>query len=111
MCAAIGSQTLTGWIAPNETKEGAQTVITFDLSDSAFSGLTQAQIGLVDYADNQTVSDFYSLTGGETTETLPTSVELNTISRRSVSSCAIAADAFSALDSLSCRMAFSWLKS
>lgn len=77
VCAAIGSQTLTGWIAPNETREGAQTVITFDLSDPAFSGLTQAQIGLVDYADNQTVSDFYSLTGGETTETLPTSVELN----------------------------------
>lgn len=36
--------------------------MTFDLSDPAFSGLTQAKIGLIDYADNQTVSESYSLT-------------------------------------------------
>lgn len=62
VCATLGSKPLTGWIAPNETKAGAQTVVTFDLSDPAFSGLTQAKIGLVDYADNQTVSKSYSLT-------------------------------------------------
>lgn len=62
VCATLGSKPLTGWIAPNETKAGAQTVVTFDLSDPAFSGLTQAKIGLVDYADNQTVSESYSLT-------------------------------------------------
>lgn len=62
VCATLGSKPLTGWIAPNETKAGAQTVVTFDLSDPAFSGLTQAQIGLIDYADNQTVSESYSLT-------------------------------------------------
>lgn len=62
VCATLGSKPLTGWIAPNETKAGAQSVVTFDLSDPAFSGLTQAKIGLVDYADNQTVSESYSLT-------------------------------------------------
>ena len=62
VCATLGSTPLTGWIAPNETKAGAQSVVTFDLSDPAFSGLTQAKIGLVDYADNQTVSESYSLT-------------------------------------------------
>ena len=62
VCATLGSKPLTGWIAPNETKAGAQTVVTFDLSDPAFSGLTQAKIGLIDYADNQTVSESYSLT-------------------------------------------------
>ena len=77
VCATLGSTPLTGWYAPNETKEGAQTVVTFDLSDPAFSGLTQAKIGLIDYADNQMVSDYYSLTGGMETEVQPTSVELN----------------------------------
>lgn len=62
VCATLGSKPLTGWIAPNETKAGAQTVVTFDLSDPAFSGLTQAKIGVIDYADNQTVSESYSLT-------------------------------------------------
>lgn len=62
VCATLGSKPLTGWIAPNEREAGAQTVVTFDLSDPAFSGLTQAQIGLIDYADNQTVSESYSLT-------------------------------------------------
>lgn len=62
VCATLGSTPLTGWIAPNETEAGAQTVVTFDLSDPAFSGLTQAKIGLIDYADNQTVSESYSLT-------------------------------------------------
>lgn len=75
VCATLGSKPLTGWIAPNETKAGAQTVVTFDLSDPAFSGLTQAKIGLVDYADNQTVSDYYSLTGGTIIEPEPTEPE------------------------------------
>ena len=77
VCATLGSTPLTGWYAPNETQEGAQSVVTFDLSDAAFSGLTQAKIGLIDYADNQTVSDYYSLTGGTESEVQPTSVELN----------------------------------
>lgn len=62
VCATLGSKPLTGWYAPNEREAGAQSVVTFDLSDPAFSGLTQAQIGLIDYADNQTVSESYSLT-------------------------------------------------
>ncbi len=77
VCATLGSTPLTGWYAPNEAQEGAQSVVTFDLSDAAFSGLTQAKIGLIDYADNQTVSDYYSLTGGTESEVQPTSVELN----------------------------------
>ena len=77
VCATLGSTPLTGWYAPNETEEGAKTVVTFDLSDKAFDGLTQAKIGLVDYADNQTVSDYYPLTGGTESDVLPTSVELD----------------------------------
>lgn len=75
VCATLGSKPLTGWIAPNETKAGAQTVVTFDLSDPAFSGLTQAKIGLVDYADNQTVSGYYDLTGGTIVDPEPTEPE------------------------------------
>lgn len=75
VCATLGSKPLTGWIAPNETKAGAQTVVTFDLSDPAFSGLTQAKIGLIDYADNQTVSDYYDLTGGTVVDPEPTEPE------------------------------------
>lgn len=75
VCATLGSKPLTGWIAPNETKAGAQTVVTFDLSDPAFSGLTQAKIGVIDYADNQTVSDYYSLTGGTVVDPEPTEPE------------------------------------
>lgn len=75
VCATLGSKPLTGWIAPNETKAGAQTVVTFDLSDPALSGLTQAKIGLVDYADNQTVSGYYDLTGGTVVDPEPTEPE------------------------------------
>ena len=75
VCATLGSTPLTGWIAPNETKAGAQSVVTFDLSDPAFSGLTQAKIGLIDYADNQTVSDYYNLTGGTIVDPEPTEPE------------------------------------
>ena len=75
VCATLGSKPLTGWIAPNEREAGAQTVVTFDLSDPAFSGLTQAKIGVIDYADNQTVSDYYSLTGGTVVDPEPTEPE------------------------------------
>lgn len=75
VCATLGSTPLTGWIAPNETAAGAQSVVTFDLSDPAFSGLTQAKIGLVDYADNQTVSNYYDLTGGTIVDPEPTEPE------------------------------------
>ena len=75
VCATLGSTPLTGWYAPNEIVEGAKSVVTFDLSDPAFSGLTQAKIGLVDYADNQTVSDYYSLTGGTIVDPEPTEPE------------------------------------
>ena len=75
VCATLGSTPLTGWIAPNETAAGAQSVVTFDLSDQAFSGLTQAKIGLVDYADNQTVSNYYDLTGGTIVDPEPTEPE------------------------------------
>ena len=75
VCATLGSTPLTGWYAPNETVEGAESVVTFDLSNPALSDLTQAKIGLVDYADNQTVSDYYSLTGGTIIEPEPTEPE------------------------------------
>ena len=75
VCATLGSKPLTGWYAPNETVEGAESVVTFDLSDPAFDDLTQAKIGLVDYADNQTVSDYYSLTGGTIVDPEPTEPE------------------------------------
>lgn len=75
VCATLGSTPLTGWYAPNETEEGVESVVTFDLSDQAFSGLTQAKIGLVDYADNQTVSDYYNLTGGTVVDPEPTEPE------------------------------------
>lgn len=75
VCATLGSKPLTGWYAPNEIVEGAESVVTFDLSDPALSDLTQAKIGLVDYADNQTVSDYYSLTGGTIVDPEPTEPE------------------------------------
>lgn len=75
VCATLGSTPLTGWYAPNETVEGAESVVTFDLSDPALSDLTQAKIGLVDYADNQTVSGYYDLTGGTIVEPEPTEPE------------------------------------
>lgn len=75
VCATLGSTPLTGWYAPNKTVEGAESVVTFDLSDQALSGLTQAKIGLVDYADNQTVSGYYDLTGGTVVDPEPTEPE------------------------------------
>lgn len=75
VCATLGSTPLTGWYAPNETVEGAESVVTFDLSNPALSGLTQAKIGLVDYADNQTVSGYYDLTGGTVVDPEPTEPE------------------------------------
>lgn len=75
VCATLGSTPLTGWYAPNETVEGAESVVTFDLSNQALSGLTQAKIGLVDYADNQTVSGYYDLTGGTVVDPEPTEPE------------------------------------
>lgn len=75
VCATLGSTPLTGWYAPNETVEGAKSVVTFDLSDPALSDLTKAKIGLVDYADNQTVSGYYDLTGGTVVDPEPTEPE------------------------------------
>lgn len=75
VCATLGSTPLTGWYAPNETEEGVESVVTFDLSDPALSDLTQAKIGLVDYADNQTVSGYYDLTGGTVVDPEPTEPE------------------------------------
>lgn len=75
VCATLGSTPLTGWYAPNETEEGVESVVTFDLSNQALSDLTQAKIGLVDYADNQTVSGYYDLTGGTVVDPEPTEPE------------------------------------
>lgn len=75
VCATLGSTPLTGWYAPNEAMEGAESVVTFDLSNQALSDLTQAKIGLVDYADNQTVSGYYDLTGGTVVDPEPTEPE------------------------------------
>ncbi len=73
--ATVGSTPLTGWINPDESAPGAQTTVEFDLSDAAFTGLTQAKIAIADYADNQYVSDWYSLTSA--TVVRPTSVTLD----------------------------------
>ena len=75
VCATLGSTPLTGWYAPNEAEEGVESVVTFDLSNQALSNLTQAKIGLVDYADNQTVSGYYDLTGGTVVDPEPTEPE------------------------------------
>lgn len=77
VCATLGSTPLTGWVEPEADEAGQQSVVTFDLSDAAFSGLTQAKIALTDYADNQVVSEYYSLEGGDTPSVQPTSVELD----------------------------------
>ena len=52
-----GGAPITGWINPNEKKAGAETTVKFDLRDTAFEGLSSAKIALVDYADNQMISD------------------------------------------------------
>lgn len=75
VCATLGSTPLTGWVNPDENAPGKETTVIFDLSNSAFTGLTQAKIGLVDYADNQYVSDWYSLK--EAVVVRPTSVKLD----------------------------------
>ena len=62
VCATMGAEPLTGWINPDESTPGAFTVIEFDLSDPAFQGLQKAKIAMVDYAGNQYISDYYSLT-------------------------------------------------
>lgn len=60
-----GSTPITGWVNPDEKKEGAETKVTFDLSDPAFKGVSSASIALVDYADNQVVSDAVDLSSGK----------------------------------------------
>lgn len=59
-----GSTPLTGWVNPDEKKAGAETTVTFDLSDPALKGLSTAKIALVDYADNQVVSGTYHISSG-----------------------------------------------
>lgn len=76
VCATLGSSPLNGWQIPQETEAGAQSVITFDLTDDALRNLPSASIALIDYAGNTLVTEPYSLTGGSS-EVLPTSVELN----------------------------------
>ena len=73
--ATVGSTPLTGWINPRESKPGAETTVEFDLSNAAFTGLAQAKIAIADYADNQYVSDWYSLKGATVVQ--PTSVTLD----------------------------------
>ena len=75
VAATVGNSPLTGWVNPNESEPGAETTLEFDLSDAAFTGLTQAKIAIADYADNQYVSDWYSLS--EATVIRPTSVTLD----------------------------------
>ena len=75
VAATVGSTPLTGWINPDESEPGVQTTVEFDLSDAAFTGLTQAKIAVADYADNQYVSDWYSLTSAAVVR--PASVTLD----------------------------------
>ncbi|MCR5481589.1 MAG: S8 family serine peptidase [Clostridia bacterium] len=79
VCATLGSSPLTGWINPVESEAGATSEIVFDLSDAAFTGLTKAKIGVTDYADNQFVSDYYSLSGAVIVN--PSSISLNKTSQ------------------------------
>ena len=73
--ATVGETPLTGWINPRESTPGAETTVEFDLSDAAFTGLTQAKIAIADYAYNQFVSDWYSLKGATVVQ--PTAVQLD----------------------------------
>ena len=75
VAATVGDSPLTGWVNPNESTPGAETTVKFDLSDAAFTGLTQVKIAIADYADNQFVSDWYSLSGATVIQ--PTSVTLD----------------------------------
>ena len=75
VAATLGNTPLTGWINPRESVPGAETTVEFDLSDPAFTGLTQARIAIADYADNQFISDWYSLSGATVVQ--PTSVSLD----------------------------------
>ena len=52
-----GSAPLTGWINPDEKTAGAETTIVFNLNDPELKDLSSARIAIVDYADNQYVSD------------------------------------------------------
>lgn len=72
---ATGNEPLTKWIEPNAENADSVSEIAFDLSDSAFKGLTQAKIALIDYAGNTFISDYYSLSGA--TVISPQSVTLN----------------------------------
>ena len=75
VAATVGTTPLTGWVNPRESVPGAKTTIEFDLSSAGFSGVTQAKIAIADYADNQFVSDWYSLSGATVIQ--PASVTLD----------------------------------
>lgn len=72
---ATGNSPLTDWIEPDAKTSNAETEIAFDLSNSAFRGLTQARIAMIDYAGNQFISDYYSLDSASVV--YPESVTLN----------------------------------
>ncbi len=66
VCAtATGNTPLTEWLEPDAAEADAVSEIVFDLSDSAFKGLNQAKIALIDYAGNTYISDYYSLSVAE----------------------------------------------
>ena len=76
-CAAQGNSKLTDYIFPQEKQAGAETVLSFDLTQDPLKNLSSASIALVDYAGNMMVSSAYPLTGSPSEETLPESVELD----------------------------------
>ncbi len=63
VCATLGSSAITGYINPDQSAAGETVSVSFDLSSPAFTGLKQAKIAVVDYADNQFVSGLYELSG------------------------------------------------
>lgn len=58
---ATGSTPVTEYIEPETSEAGGTAEVVFDLSDPALRDLDQAKVAMIDYAENQFVSDYYSL--------------------------------------------------
>lgn len=76
VCVTVsGSAPLTDWIEPKASAPNTDCEVEYDLSDSIFKGLSSVKIAMIDYAGNQFVSDYYSLSDAVIIN--PTSVTLN----------------------------------
>ena len=55
---ATGSTPVTEYIEPETSEAGGTAEVVFDLSDPALRDLDQAKVAMIDYAENQFVSDY-----------------------------------------------------